>query len=299
MNTDAAQSTNGKPDVQSTPPPSALTPPVARLVPKSLVLKLTQVMGLVERVAKNGLNTNQNYKYATEADILAEVRAALAQRSVLVVPDVETVTWRELDSRSGGKLQLCTARVRFDLMDAESGEVLSVPMVGQGSDSGDKAFYKAMSGATKYLFMKLFLIPTGDDPENEKPQKPQPPPPAGMAAVKATMRATPTPPRLVPQQQAAPARQAAHDRSTPYPFGTTKGHPISDVDDKSLAYWATRIHTELNDPSKAKWHPRATQQLAVVQAEQRFRAGGNGEATGIADTRSDEPPPHSDADAPF
>lgn len=268
-------------------------------MPRALVLKLTQVMALVERVAKNGRNENHNYNYATEADILAEVRSALAQRGVLVVPDVEAVRWEELDTRSGGKLKLCTARVRFDLMDAESGEMLSVPMVGQGSDSGDKAFYKAMSGATKYLFMKLFLIPTGDDPENEKTRKPEPPPPAGMAAVKATMRATPTPPRLVPQQQAASARQAAHDRSLIYPFGTNKGMPISDVDDKALAFWVGRIHSELSDTTKARWHAKSAQQLATVQAEQRFRASGNGEATGIADTRSDEPPPHGDADAPF
>lgn len=48
-------------------------------------------------------------------------------------------------------------------------------MIGEGMDTGDKAIYKAITGAQKYVLMKTFLIPTGDDPELEElPQKPQP-----------------------------------------------------------------------------------------------------------------------------
>ena len=32
---------------------------------------------------------------------------------------------------------------------------------------GDKGVYKAITGAVKYIFMKNFLIPTGDDPEKD------------------------------------------------------------------------------------------------------------------------------------
>jgi hypothetical protein len=36
---------------------------------------------------------------------------------------------------------------------------------GQAADNGDKALYKAMTGAVKYWLYKTFLVSTGDDPE--------------------------------------------------------------------------------------------------------------------------------------
>jgi hypothetical protein len=44
--------------------------------------------------------------------------------------------------------------------------------MGYAEDTGgDKAIYKAMTGATKYFYMKVFGVATGDDPENEKAEK--------------------------------------------------------------------------------------------------------------------------------
>src|SRR5574340_328981 len=47
-------------------------------------------------------------------------------------------------------------------------------VIGEGQDRGDKATYKAMTGATKYALLKLFLIPTGDDPEKDEDEQPTP-----------------------------------------------------------------------------------------------------------------------------
>lgn len=38
---------------------------------------------------------------------------------------------------------------------------------GFGEDSGDKAIYKAITGAIKYFGSENFLVSTGDDPERE------------------------------------------------------------------------------------------------------------------------------------
>lgn len=274
-------------------------------------MKLAQVMALVERVPKTGHNANHNYDYATEADILAAVRSGLAERHVILAPDVESIVWEKLTTKSGGELKLCTVRVRFDVMDAESGELLSVRMVGQGSDSGDKAFYKALTGATKYAVLKLFLIPTGDDPENEKPERNTLPPPAGLAGVKARMpkASPPANPQHRDHQNTQRAAQnssvrAGHDRSLAYPFGNCKGLPISDsrVDEKSLLFWIGKLQTENADQSKSKWHAKNTQTIATLQAEQRYRAAVAAEQQQPDDTNRgtyEEPPPPSDEDAPF
>jgi hypothetical protein len=41
-------------------------------------------------------------------------------------------------------------------------------VAGQGLDSGDKAPYKAMTGALKYALLQSFLLATGDDPEADR-----------------------------------------------------------------------------------------------------------------------------------
>jgi hypothetical protein len=62
---------------------------------------------------------------------------------------------------------LLTLRFTWTLTDGETGETLSFQSIGTGADSGDKAAYKAATGALKYALLTGFLIPTGDDPESD------------------------------------------------------------------------------------------------------------------------------------
>lgn len=135
---------------------------------KSLVRKLAEVMAEVGRVPKRGRNEFHHYDYATEADIAEAVRAGLASRRVMMIPSVESLSFRELDTKGGGKQTVATVSVRYRVYDGDSGESLDIgPICGEGQDAGDKATYKALTGATKYALLKTFLIPTGDDPEAE------------------------------------------------------------------------------------------------------------------------------------
>jgi hypothetical protein len=132
------------------------------LRPSRLIQKLAAVMLSVERVPKRGKNTFHNYDYATEADIVAVVRKELAERHVMLMPAVGAQT-REPVGEKGE--QLIILEMVFTFVDGETGESRSYQWRGAGSDKGDKALYKAMTGAEKYFLLKTFLIPTGDDPE--------------------------------------------------------------------------------------------------------------------------------------
>lgn len=167
--------------------------------PRSLVKKLAEVMATVGYVKKTGRNTFQNYDYATEADIIASVRQEMANRSLILIPDVIKTDWEV-----GPKQKVCTLTVEYTLEDGDSGEKRVFHVIGQGQDNQDKATYKAMTGATKYALMKLFLIPTGDDPEQDDDgTRPLPrqdaPKPEGKKTAPAqasakTAKATPLPP---------------------------------------------------------------------------------------------------------
>ena len=42
---------------------------------------------------------------------------------------------------------------------------------GEAIDKGDKAGYKAFTGALKYYLANTFMVATGDDPEKDSPQE--------------------------------------------------------------------------------------------------------------------------------
>lgn len=125
-------------------------------VPKGLFAKLTDVMAEVGYVQKKGYNDFQKYKYVTEADLIDAVRDKLTERRVMLIPSAQEVTQND---------SLVHVKMRFTFVDAESGETVQSDWYGSGADKGDKALYKAYTGALKYFLMKTFLIPTGDDPE--------------------------------------------------------------------------------------------------------------------------------------
>jgi hypothetical protein len=251
-------------------------------------MKLAEVMACVDHVAKNGRNTNQNYAYAMAADVYDAVRAELSRRFVAIVPNVLKSEFQERKTANGGTMTFCTLTVRFDFIDGETGESHATTIVGSGSDSLDKAPYKAMTGATKNCLINTFLIPTGTDPEAEP--KREIPAPQGLAAVKRQM--APSQPR---QPAPAASRNAqSFDRSLSFGFGSGKGTPISDLDDKSLAWYASCLQRDLADASKSKWHDKMRQQLATLQAEQGWRVA-NADAT----QDDNEPPPPTDDDRPF
>jgi hypothetical protein len=139
---------------------------------KNLARKLAAVTLELTHVAKNGKNKAQGYEYVTEADVAEAVRGPMARQGLVLIPSVKSVTFRSQENKSGGTTHIATVLVGYTLIDAESGESTCFDAVGEGMDSGDKQVFKAVTGANKYALLKLFQLPTGDDPENDSDEKP-------------------------------------------------------------------------------------------------------------------------------
>lgn len=133
----------------------------------SLVQKLAEVMAAVGRIPKRGRNDFHGYDYATEADIVEALRGQLAERKVMLVPEVVGYERIELGAKKNGEAKdpVMLLRMRFTFLDGESAEQITREWCGAGQDGGDKGLYKAMTGGEKYFLLKTFLLPTGDDPE--------------------------------------------------------------------------------------------------------------------------------------
>jgi hypothetical protein len=124
-----------------------------------LVIKLAAIMSEVGRIEKRGRNEFHKYDYAMEADIVEALRAKLAERNVMILPECIATQRNE---------NLTTAAMRFTVIDGDSGSEVTLNWTGTGEDKGDKGLYKAFTGALKYFLLKLFLLPTGDDPEADE-----------------------------------------------------------------------------------------------------------------------------------
>jgi ERF superfamily len=120
-------------------------------------------------VQKRGYNPRFNYNYVTAADIAGAVGDILAELGVVVVPRLESISHEA--ARSQGRTEAeHVARVvmSYSFVDVDTAEEITVKTAGEGLDSGDKAPYKAMTGALKYALLQSFLLATGDDPEEER-----------------------------------------------------------------------------------------------------------------------------------
>jgi hypothetical protein len=133
---------------------------------KSIHSKLSAILKAVGYIEKTGTNASQGYKYVQAAAVADKIRNEFAERGLTMIPENIEVT--ESGLTPSGKQALITLRITWKISDSESGESVTFQSVGSGSDSTDKAVYKAMTGALKYALLLGFLIPTGDDPENEK-----------------------------------------------------------------------------------------------------------------------------------
>lgn len=125
--------------------------------------KIAKVMEAVGYVAKTGTNAAQGYKFVQASAVADKVREQLSKLNVSMTPTSIDVISEGLTP--SGKQALLTLRFTWTLTDGDSGETISFQSVGTGADSGDKAAYKAATGALKYALLTGFLIPTGDDPE--------------------------------------------------------------------------------------------------------------------------------------
>ncbi len=135
----------------------------------SLVRKLAKIMAETWWVEKKGRNSFFNYDYARETDILDAVRSKLAESGVFVFTSVESMDLRETGKRTrdGSPVSQVSVRTKHVFRDADTGESEEVFGYGSGEDAGDKAVYKAITGAMKYFISENFLISTGDDPEKD------------------------------------------------------------------------------------------------------------------------------------
>lgn len=157
--------------------------------------RLLSVQAAVGRVPKSGWNNFDKYHYVTESDLLDAARLALIENKVaLVLVGMEEETGF-IERVGKDPKRWAKVKLLYDIVNAEEpGDRIATSSVGYAEDTGDKAIYKAITGATKYLYYKLFMVSTGEDPErvgapDQKPKAQPAKKPAATTPIQAGMSA--------------------------------------------------------------------------------------------------------------
>lgn len=157
---------------------------------KNIYQRLSAIMSAVGNVPKNGYNSFNKYKFVQESDVADIVREACLLHGVMVIPRVDRYTTIETQTKAGERSMLTTVEMHFAFHNVDvPDECVVVKMIGQGQDNQDKGSNKAITGATKYCYLKLFNIGTGDDAEHDgKPDHDYPPAQARRAQASPSQR---------------------------------------------------------------------------------------------------------------
>ena len=132
---------------------------------------ISEAMEACEAVAKDSKNPQQGYKYRGIDAVMNAINPALRKAKIFAAPEVIESSREERTTSKGGLLIYSIAKVKYTFYAADGSNVSAI-VVGEGMDSGDKSFNKAMSAAFKYALFQVFCIPTEEmmDSEADSPE---------------------------------------------------------------------------------------------------------------------------------
>lgn len=96
------------------------------------------------------------YKAISEEKVTTTVRQSLIKYGLVVLPVKQT-------SKKEGNIT--STDTTYKIIDIDTGEFELLASSGEGADTQDKGVGKAMTYSYKYLFLRSFAIPTGEDPD--------------------------------------------------------------------------------------------------------------------------------------
>lgn len=131
---------------------------------KNILRKALKEKGVLK---KGGTNTYDRYSYFSEAQYKELFTGLFSEAGLeLSFNELEYNTFTGSEKQANGRMPKLT----FILTDVDTGFFEETTITGEGIDKGDKAGYKAYTGALKYYLANTFMVATGDDPEKESPK---------------------------------------------------------------------------------------------------------------------------------
>lgn len=125
----------------------------------SIYQRLAAILAELPAIGKTQRNAQQGFNFRGIDDVLNALNPLLGKYGVFAVPEVLERISDERTTRNGGVMYVTNLHVRYTFY-GPAGDSVSGTAWGEGTDSGDKATPKAMTGAMKQVLFQTFAINT-------------------------------------------------------------------------------------------------------------------------------------------
>lgn len=122
---------------------------------------LGKVTKALKAVPKGDRNKDQGYNFRGIDSVMTALHPHLADAGVVITPMVENVTYDSYSTRKGTEMRVAVVTVRYRFH-GPAGDYVDAVVVGEASDTADKATNKALSAAFKYALVQTFTLPTDE-----------------------------------------------------------------------------------------------------------------------------------------
>lgn len=130
--------------------------------------KINEVMKNIEYLTKDDkveFGTTK-YKAISEEKVTTAVRDQLVKQGIVIIPVEQESTNKELIRTEKSVNMLTSVHVKYRIQNIDDvNDFIEVESNGTGVDTQDKGVGKAMTYAYKYMLLRIFAIPTGEDPD--------------------------------------------------------------------------------------------------------------------------------------
>ena len=130
--------------------------------------KINEVMKNIEYLTKDDkveFGTTK-YKAISEEKVTTAVREQLVKQGIVILPIEQQSSNKELIRTDKSVNMLTEVHVRYRIQNIDDvNDYIEVESNGTGVDTQDKGVGKAMTYSYKYMLLRTFAIPTGEDPD--------------------------------------------------------------------------------------------------------------------------------------
>lgn len=130
--------------------------------------KINEVMKNIEYLTKDdqvAFGTTK-YKAISEEKVTTAVREQLVKQGIVIIPVQQESENKELTRTEKSVNMLTSVHTRYRIQNIDDvNDFIEVESNGTGVDTQDKGVGKAMTYAYKYMLLRTFAIPTGEDPD--------------------------------------------------------------------------------------------------------------------------------------
>lgn len=231
------------------------TEKAAATAPRNIHERMHAVMQSIDFIAKDKFNDFHKYPYTSEKAIKEAVHEQLVNHGILF-----NLNFVDLIRTDNSNLLFLVFEYTFTNVENPA-DFIKGQFIGSGEDKGDKAVYKAITGAIKYLLTSSFLIPTGDDPEadgsDKRPQAAaRQQAPAPKATAPTAKRATAMQPNVVAQQT---DKRPSLDAKACEQYCNRISNGDTELLEKVIEYY--RVTPEQANALAAAMHPTRTESV--------------------------------------